>query len=489
MNTVANLHNTIGGRLTAGTDPDRIASATPLGPVATDSRQVASGDVFWGLVGAHRDGADFAAEAFARGARGAVVGRPVEAPADRWVLVVDDTTAALQAWARHCRTRFDGVVIAVTGSAGKTTTRQMIDTVLRRRLTGTASPKNYNNHLGVPLSLLRIEPPHDYAVVELGASARGEIARLAELCRPVVGAVTNVGDAHLGGFGGRAAIAESKAELLEALPPDGHAVLGDDVWLRRMAGRCPAPITWVGRGADCHLAASDVHWSRGNLRFRIGSCGFRIPVWGRHHLTSALIAAAVGQFMGFELPEIAAALEDFVPVAMRCEVREVCGVTLINDAYNANPTAMRAALDLLRDVDAPGRRIVVCGDMAGLGDESRSIHGRLGRCVVTRCGADLLLACGEFAPDVVAGAREAGMPADAARALPTADHVLAELGPTIRPGDAVLVKGSRKMALEHLVEALDQRLRLGRPRSPGVVPATPIERKSTPNQTTAPAAA
>ena len=460
MNTLCELRRTIGGRLKPAQGTDRDAKATRLGPVVIDSRRVTCGDVFWALRGLNHDGADFADEAFARGASGAIVSRPVETPPGRWVLTVGDTTEALQKWARAHRTRFAGTVIAVTGSVGKTTTREMIHTVLHDRLRGTASSKNYNNHIGVPLSMLRIEPEHDYAVLELGASAPGEIAALAELCAPQIGAITTVGDAHLAGFGSRAAIAESKAELLTALPPDGHAVLGDDPRLRRTAARCTASITWVGCSADCDVAATGVHWDEGRLHFRVERRPFCVPIWGRHHLTSALIAVAIGRIMGLGLDEIAAALEDFAAVPMRCEVTDVCGTTIINDAYNASPTAMRAALELLRDVDARGKRVFVCGDMGELGRHSPALHYRLGCQAVTLGGADVLIACGGFADDVVTGARHAGMPCDHSVACRTPEEAAESARRNVGPGDVVLIKGARSMAMERVVKALEQGLEL-----------------------------
>jgi UDP-N-acetylmuramoyl-tripeptide--D-alanyl-D-alanine ligase len=453
MNTLNDLHRSIGGELksAAGSAHPR---ANRVDSVATDSRTIEPGDVFWALAGRARDGADFAGHAFQRGAAGAVVAREVVVPDDRWIIRVDDTQQALERWAGRKRSQLAGPVIAVTGSVGKTTTRQMIHTVLQSRLSGTASPRNYNNQIGLPLSMLGIEPSHDYAVLELGANHPGEIAALAELCRPTIGVITRAADAHLAGFASRLGVARAKAELLAALPTDGRAVIGDEPLLRRLAPSSKAPITWVGRSADCDVAATDVRSAGGRLSFRVDGRPFQVPVWGRHYLISALAAVAVARLLDFKLEEIAAALAEFQPVPMRCEVLEARGAQIINDAYNANPCSMQAAFELLRDFDAPGKRIIVCGDMAELGDQAPGWHYQLGTQAVTLCGADLLVACGKYACDVVSGARSAGMGWSRSVPFRTPDDALPLLARVVVPGDVVLVKGSRRLNMERTVDAL-----------------------------------
>ncbi|HEY2827529.1 MAG TPA: UDP-N-acetylmuramoyl-tripeptide--D-alanyl-D-alanine ligase, partial [Pirellulales bacterium] len=409
--TLSELKQITGGQLRLGAMPPRHGDTTHVGPIVTDSRRVQSEMVFWGLAGSRFDGCCFAEDALVRGASGVVVaGRDVEPWAGRWSLRVDDGLQALCRLAAWQRQQFDGRVVAVTGSVGKTTTRLMIDTVLRSRFAGVTSPHNYNNQVGVPLSMLRLEAEHDYAALELGASAPGEIGRLAALCRPDIGVITCIGEAHLSGFGSQREIANAKCELLAALPEDGVAVLnGDDPWLREMASRTGARVVWVGRGTKCDVSATDIHFSGGTLRFRVDGQQYRAPVWGRHYLTSALAAIAVGLEFGMKPGEIAAALVDFEPPVMRCRVTDAAGAKLIDDSYNASPSAMRAALELLREVEAPGERVVVCGDMKELGETGRHWHRKIGEEVVTRCGADRLIACGDFAADVVLAAREAGM--------------------------------------------------------------------------------
>jgi UDP-N-acetylmuramoyl-tripeptide--D-alanyl-D-alanine ligase len=471
MDTLHDLLQSTGGRiLPASRIPDTRDVA--LGRIVTDSRQVQAGDVFWALQGANFEGDCFVNEAFRRGAQGAVASRVESVPEDCWLLHVADTQQALVQWARWKRRRFTGIAIAVTGSVGKTTTRQMIHTVLKSRLKGTASPRNYNNHWGVPLSMFAIQPEHDYAVLELGASRFGEIAALADLSAPKVGVITQLGDAHLGGFGSRQGVAEAKTELLAALPASGQAVLADDSWLRAMASRCAAPITWIGTGPQCDLRAIDVEIGDGRLGFHVLYGGreqpatagcesnkplrFSVPVWGRHHIHAALSAIAVGRMMGFDLDEIAAALAQYQAVPMRCEVIDIRGATIINDTYNSNPTAMRAALELLCDFDAAGRRIVICGDMAELGPESIARHWQMGKDIVQIGGAELVIACGQFARHVTAGARSTGLVR--ARAVPcdTVEEAMPYVGQAVLPGDIVLVKGSRVMAMERVIEALKQ---------------------------------
>lgn len=454
MSSLHDLHHAIGGRLTAPTAVGE--HSIPLGRVVIDSRDVEPGDVFWAVPGGHCDGEEFADEAFARGAAGAVVAADVPHPADRWLIRVSDPAQALWQWAGWTRRRFEGSVIAVAGSIGKTTTRQMIQTVLRSRLRGTATPNNANQKLALALSLLAIRPNDAYAVLELSAGEPGEIGRMAEMCRPTIGVITHVADAAPGGLASRQKAAAVQAELLSSLPLDGYAVLAEDPWLRRAASRSKAPITWVGRSGACDLAAADVHWSQGRLTFRVADCEFCVPVWGRHHLTSALIAVAVGRLFGFELKETAHALERFDSVPMPCAVSEVRGATIIHDAHNASAPAMRAALELLRDFDAAGRRIVLLGDMTDVGDDALLLHRQLGNQVVTVCGADMLIACGDHAGDVVAAARAAGMPSRQAIACRTPEEAPPYLGQIILPGDVVLVKGARVLAMQNVIDALKQ---------------------------------
>jgi UDP-N-acetylmuramoyl-tripeptide--D-alanyl-D-alanine ligase len=451
------LVHEIGGKLSLGCMPPLAGDATPIGRIVIDSRQVEDGDVFWALKGPNHDGTDYVDEAFARGASGVVVqSRSIEPWAGRWSLQVEDSQLALWQLAAVARYRFSGKVVAVTGSVGKTTTRAMIHQVLRTQLQGTSSPGNFNNHIGLPLSMLQWNSMDDYAVVELGASSCGEIDSLATLCHPHVGVITCIGEAHLGGFGSQQAIAGAKCELLQALPDDGWAVLGgDDLWLRRLSHRCPGSVLFAGRTADCDILATDVCYRQGELEFTVEDCRFRLPVWGRHFLTAAVAAIGVGRIFELSLEEIAESLARFEPLAQRCQVVQRGGVTIIDDTYNASPTAARAALEVLRDLEGTGRRIVVMGDMAELGSSSEYWHMQLGEQTVTVCGADIVIACGAHAEDIVAGAYEAGLPHNGGYTFASTQAAQTFLTSLIRPGDAVLVKGSRIMQMETIVTEIN----------------------------------
>jgi UDP-N-acetylmuramoyl-tripeptide--D-alanyl-D-alanine ligase len=454
--TLHDLERLTGGRwLNVALVPSQRDDA-PLGRVTIDSREVAPGDVFWALPGQRVRGSDFARHAFERGASGVVSdSAEVAPPPGRWALAVDDAQRALWQVAAEQRRRFTGQVVAVTGSVGKTTTRDMIHTVLASRYAGCASERNHNNQIGVPLSLLAWSSDDDYAVVELAASASGEIATLAALAQPHMGVITRIGEAHLGGFGDPERLARAKAELFTALPVDGLAVLnGDDPVLRRLARGLNVSTVWFGKQADCHVLATDVSSAGGRLSLSVAGTRLTVPVWGRHHLTSVLAAVAVGLEWGLSLVEIDDALAEFEPPPMRCQVCEIDGAKIIQDCYNASPTSMRAAFDLLREFNAPGRRIIVCGDMRELGDEEGRWHRVLGEDVVTRCGADVLVACGQKAEEVVGAARRSGMPSDRTLACLNPLDAVPRLRSWIHEGDVVLIKGSRALAMEKVVAAL-----------------------------------
>ena len=450
------LQDVVGGELSTGSLPPRDQDLVSIRRIVTDSRRVEQGDLFLAIHGPNHDGANFADEAFSRGAAGVLIAdRHIEPWAGAFSLQVPDTMLALWQLAGWHRNQFTGHVIGVTGSVGKTTTREMIAAALATTGQVTASPENFNNHIGVPLSLLRVDTSDDYAVIELGASARGEIDGLTRLAAPDVGVITRVADAHLGTFGGWDEVLEAKTELLAALSKKNCvAVCGDDERLRRAAEQSQAETLTFGRSAHCDVFASDVTVDEGKLHFTVDNTSFVVPVWGRHHLGAALAAISVGRIYGISDSAVADALAQFQPAPMRCEVVHVGDITVINDAYNASPTAMRAALELLQEMRTCGRRVVICGDMMELGEHSADLHIQLGREIVTKSGSDLLLCCGQFADFVATGARQAGMPLENVHTHADPTQAASQLIELVEPSDVLLVKGSRTMGMEQILDAL-----------------------------------
>jgi UDP-N-acetylmuramoyl-tripeptide--D-alanyl-D-alanine ligase len=447
------LTEIVGGALLFSDMPPRDGDAAVVSRIVTDSRQVQPGDLFWALAGGSCDGADFAYEAYMRGATGIVARRRVEPWAGRWSLIVPDPMLALWELARWKRARFRGTIIGVAGAVGKTITRHLIHTVLKARFSGTVCPQLEHPRLGIPLGMLSLDPLDDYAVVELSAGAPSDSEARVKLCQPTIGVVASLGGLPLVRAAADPAASDVKRQLLAALPESGWAELpGDEPLARKAAADVRARIVWFGRRGDCDVAATDVECRRGYLRFAVDKVRFCVPVWGRHYLPSVLAAYAVGRV--FELPpdEIADALSEFDPPPVRCQVSEAAGVTFVDDTYNASSAAMQAALEVLRDCPAT-RRVVVCGELDGGGDLASALHRQIGEQIVTLCGADLVVACGRFARDVVTGARDAGIPLRRAVACRQASDAVALLANELTSGDAVLVKGRSAPPVERIVAA------------------------------------
>jgi UDP-N-acetylmuramoyl-tripeptide--D-alanyl-D-alanine ligase len=431
--------------------------------IVTDSRKIRPGDLFWALAGEQHDGHHFLADGFRRGAAAAVVREDAIAPRDRRghhdcpLIVVRDTLTALWDLARWYRESREAFVVGVTGSFGKTTTRAMIHAALDARYTGTQSPRNFNNHVGVPLSILEIEDEHEFAVLEFGASAIGEIRRLAEMAAPEIGVITGIGPAHLSGFGSEERILASKSELLEALPIGGIAFLsGDDPRLRQLAKRAERQVVLVGEGSHNHVRATEIVVDQNRLSFRVGSDRFNLAVAGRHHLTAALCAVAVAREIGIDSATIAAGLRSFSAVPGRCQLEQIGRWTVINDTYNANPASMQAACEVLREWKTTGRKLLVTGDMLELGERSDEYHRQLGESV-WGSGIDYLLVHGSQAKHVIQGAAEAGWDAYRLAECKSFETMLAVIRCWLEPGDVILVKGSRGMRMERVVDWLRSR--------------------------------
>lgn len=454
------------------------ASVPSLAAVEIDSRKVQPGSLFVALPGEHTDGHGFVSHAFSRGAAAALVDRPVNGPwpvldlrepgaplletPDRPLcLLVDHTLSALQQVAAYWRSQFPVQVIGITGSVGKTTTKEMTAAVLRQRFITLKSHGNLNNEIGLPLTMLQLDDSHQRVVLEMGMYALGEIAQLCRIAQPRIGVITNVGPVHLERLGTIERVAQAKAELIEALPDDGVAVLNaDEPLVAAMSGLTRARVFLYGLNRDCDLWADEiVGEGMDGIRFRFHFQGetvhVRVPLLGRHSVHTALRAAAVGLVEGLNWEEIVTGLQDVGAQLRLVVVRGINGATLLDDTYNASPASMLAALNLLEDMAAgDGRRIAVLGDMMELGSQEESGH----RLVGARAAdvADFLITVGPRARWTAYEARAAGQPAGSVRAVETAAEAITVLRSVIGPGDVVLVKGSRATNMEQVVAALAQ---------------------------------
>jgi UDP-N-acetylmuramoyl-tripeptide--D-alanyl-D-alanine ligase len=464
--TLREIAEVVGGRLHRATGDEVVT-----GTVEFDSRKIGPGGLFVAVPGERVDGHDFAGTAVAAGAAGVLAARPVDAPAvivppvseahRRSVALAGDTDgsgaavlAGLGALARAVVDRLDGLtVVGITGSSGKTSTKDLMAQVLEPMGPTVAPPGSFNNELGHPWTVLRAGESTRYLVLELSARGPGHIAALCRTAPPRIGVVLNVGSAHLGEFGSREDIARTKGELVEALPPGGLAVLnGDDPMVAAMAGRTRARVVMVGRD----VRALDVELDdTARASFRLvtpkGEASVRLGLTGAHHVGNALAVAAVGLELGASVDEIASRLSDARRrSARRMEVTtRTDGVTVVNDSYNANPESMSAALHTLAAMSAGGRRSwAVLGLMGELGDATDAAHEEIGR-LAARLGVDRLVVVGEPAGGMLAGAKGV-----AAVLVPDVEEAFALLAAELRPDDVVLIKASKVEALWRIADAL-----------------------------------
>ena len=429
--------------------------------VWTDSRTVRRGDLFVALTGARFDGHQFVAEALKKGAVGALVRRGFKLPGTALLVEVDEPRRAFQEAARAHRRRFDIPVVAVSGSNGKTTTKDMIGAILAERFAVLKTEGNLNNHIGVPQTLLRLTPRHEAAVIEMGISELGEMARLCEITEPTHGVLTNIGPTHLETLGDVRNVARAKGEMLDALPADGTAVLNaDDAFYDDLCARVRGRVRSFGfsRRADVRALHVETQGPASTIlhigvRDRARPFSVALRVAGAHNVANALAAVAAGLAVGIGEAAIREGLSRYRPASMRSEVCRWRGVTVLKDCYNANPASMRAAIRWLAEVRGTGRTLAVLGDMLELGEGTGQAHRDVGT-ELARQGTDYLLTVGSLAAEIAGGALAEGMPSD--RVIMAKDHeTLAErLRGILRKGDTVLLKGSRGTRMERVLEAL-----------------------------------
>lgn len=470
--TLREVAHAVSGVIVAPADLDADALVID-GPVVTDSREAGPGGLYVARVGEQADGHDFVPDAVARGAVAALVTRAVDGVP---CVVVADTQDAFAALSLEVVRRLpDLQVVGITGSSGKTSTKDLLGTVLATAGPTVAPVGSYNSEVGVPLTVCRVTADTRFLVVEMGARGIGHVAYLTTMAPPRVGVVLNVGTAHVGEFGSRAAIATAKSELVAALPAHGLAVLNaDDPAVRAMAAVTPARVCLVGEADDAQVRATDVVLDDGGraaftVHTPTGTRTVHLGLVGRHHIGNALAVIAVATELGLPLDDVVTALEAARPVSRwRMEVIERRdGVTLVNDAYNANPDSMHAALGALARMGQGRRTWAVLGTMLELGPESDSLHAEVGADVVAH-GIGELLVVGDAAASLAAGARDAvsdagapegaDPPNPATRVREVADAEAAQqlLRAELRPGDVVLFKSSRDAGLRLLGDRMAQ---------------------------------
>jgi UDP-N-acetylmuramoyl-tripeptide--D-alanyl-D-alanine ligase len=436
--------------------------------VSTDSRTIRPGELFIPLKGEHFDGHAFIGQAVRSGAPAILVSGDwkrealPELPSDTSVIAVADTLTALGDLARAWAQDTTATIIAITGSNGKTTTREMTATILERSCAVLKPRCNWNNLIGLPLTLLELRPRHRIAVLELGMNRRGEIKRLAQIAQPRIGVITNIGPVHLEHLKTLEEVARAKGELFESLGSSSHAVINaDDPRVAALAGLCTAQTITFGITAPAQVRALDITSpASGENRFTLVIGSESVPVSlrspGIHSVYNALAAASIASLCGTDIQEIKAGLETHTSFPGRMEIiRLDDGITIINDTYNANPTSMEIALTTLANLKGTGRGIAVLGDMLELGEASEAYHRQLGS-LITTLKINAAILTGAHAHTVAAGARERGTAGIAVSIADTHEEIARRLDRTVQPHDWILFKGSRGMGMEKSMERFMQ---------------------------------
>ena len=443
-----------GGTLAAG------HAGTTISRISTDSRTLHPGDLFVPLRGENFDGHKFVQQAVERGAAGAMVEENWKGttPASFALIRLADTLVGYQTLAANYRASLPLKVIAITGSNGKTSTKDFVAATLAKKFRVTKTEGNFNNHVGLPQTMLAADPEDEIAVWEIGMNHPGEIAALAKLAAPDVAIITNVGIAHIEFMGSREAIAREKGALAEAVGPGGTVILNaDDPFSERIAKLTRAKIILAGI-ENGSVRAGDVRQSATGSEFTIREgahrCRAQLPVPGVHMVQNAMLAVAAGRAFGLSLEECAAGLASTPLTKARLQITEINGIQFIDDSYNANPDSMKAALRTLIELDADGRRIAVLGEMGELGEESERGHREVGE-TAAELNVDELIAVGPTGATIARAAEKAGL--ENSKAVDSPEKAAALLSESAAPGDLILVKGSRTARMERVLDAFAKR--------------------------------
>lgn len=426
--------------------------------VSTDSRTIQPGDCFFAVKGENFDGHDFIEQALTKAGACAVVSKDISS--DKGVILkVDDTIKALGELGAWYRKQADFKVVAITGSAGKTTTRQIIHHVLKGGFNCHQAPKSFNNNIGVPLTLLGANENDKIIVAELGSNRLGEISALTKIARPDVAVVTNIFPAHLEGFGSIEAIIKEKASIHDGLTENGKLVInGDTEGLTKYCRVKGWEFTTFGQSEDCDIRATQLKSDGFRGGFLIDKTKVKVSLAGKANLFNALAAWAVCREFGVTVNDFAETIKSFEPPKMRLQILKLGKTTVINDCYNANPASMANALDCLSQTGATFRKVFICGTMAELGTQSQALHAELGQ-LIAKSGVDVLLAGGVFAKIVADQAEKYASEGFESEVFTDTDELCDNLSGSLRSDDIILVKGSRSMELEKAVEEIEELFR------------------------------
>ena len=435
-------------------------SAPPVTSVSTDSRTARPGALFIAIKGEQHDGHAFVADVLDQGATAAVVSHIAEVPARYHtggrLIQVPDTVAALGKLAAWYRKQFAAQVIGVVGSNGKTTTKDMIAAVLGHSRKGKAAQASFNNHIGVPLTLLAVEPADEFVVVEIGTNHPGEVAALGRITKPDIAVMTSIGEEHLEFFRDLEGVAAEEFSIVPTLRGRGFLVMSDQAAQFATTARRNGIASLVyGLDEKADLRATDISGDAGGQTFKVnGRFECRLPALGRHNVVNALAAVALGMRFRMSDEDIAAGLAGARMPSMRMEQRRLGDITLINDAYNANPSSMRAAFEVMDALPAgDGRKVFILGDMRELGDESQRCHQMVGR-DAGRSSARVIITVGSMARVMADGATGTAGTTKRIYAFPTVEALAARIGELLQPGDVALLKASRGVRLERLIETI-----------------------------------
>jgi len=450
-------------RITRGKLIGKAASSAILPEkISIDSRTLRKGDLFLALKGPRFDGHNFLKDCWKKGGSGAIVSEDTTSPSRNFFLIqVRDTLQALEELARFHQRRLSPLLVGVTGSNGKTTVKEMIWHILSQKYPTLKSPGNFNNRIGAALSLLKLSPRHRFAVLEMGMNHAGEIAHLASMIEPTIGVIVNIQRAHFGFLGGLEGIKEAKAELIDYLNTRKESWLvlnADDPWTPELERRAHSQLMTFGLAGEAMVRASGIRWNESYLDFQLSheerKEDIHLSLPGKYNLANLLAASAVALILKVPLEDITQALSEFQPLPHHFQIQMQGGFRVVDDSYNANPDSMREALDLFKKTRGK-RKIAILGDMLELGEKSFLFHREVGQ-HLARLGMDAVFTFGDSAGEVAKEARRKGV--DDSFSFDDKDELVDELLPYLREGDSLLIKGSRGMRMEEIVEKLRIRL-------------------------------